>query len=256
MGRIIEHSVLVPAWDLLRVPARWLSSMVTSKETDPYGTCGYPQNWRHEKSIQPGVAPGSCFLCRDPGVVCNCPGLSSGHLPPSSLYGRSFWPRPVRCCRKWQLQSVIGTSSDKSIVGLCWGGFVPNCSANSKGLAVGNSVYFLPNQALTLSPFCSLSRAWNVRGRQWQMTWQHRFIRGQTKKKHMCLTLFGAITRQPNWNLLKKFKTRGIPSSKAICWFCRIRPGRISLLGHKTRQPLLMWAKPASVFPSWNHPTF
>ena len=70
--RIIEHSVLVPAWDLLRVPARWLSSIVTSKETDPWnlwiskiGDMG----WLIWKIYTTWCGSRILFFCRDPGAT-------------------------------------------------------------------------------------------------------------------------------------------------------------------------------------------
>ena len=61
-----------PAWDLLRVPARWLSSIVTSKETDPWnlwiskiGDMG----WLIWKIYTTWCGSRILFFCRDPGAT-------------------------------------------------------------------------------------------------------------------------------------------------------------------------------------------
>ena len=64
------------------------------------------------------------------------------------------------------------------------------------------------------------------------MTWQHRFIRGQTNKNHVCLTLFGAITRQPNWNLQKVQNQRNT-----------IFKSHVLILQDKTRQDQFAWTQ-------------
>ena len=72
-----EHSVLVPASDLLRVPARWLSSIVTSKETDPWNLW-ISKNWRHGMVDMKNLY--NLVWVQDPVFLprswCNCPGLS------------------------------------------------------------------------------------------------------------------------------------------------------------------------------------
>ena len=104
-----------PGWDRfrLRVPARWLSSMVTcsKKITDPWNLWIWSKNedpmgwliWNKYKNVSRILVCNSLQLWERKKKNIK-PALlgyrHSGHLRPSFLYGRSFWPRPVRCCRK------------------------------------------------------------------------------------------------------------------------------------------------------------
>lgn len=137
---------------LFQPATSWESPLVGSRASWPpkkltLGTCGSPKigdmGWLIWKIYTTWCGSRILFFCRDPGATAQVWATTSpAFIPLWSIF----------------LTQTCQVQLPKMAASTC---FVPNCSANSKGLAVGNSVYFLPNRALTLSPFCSLSRAWN-----------------------------------------------------------------------------------------------